>query len=64
MLDPSDSNSLESTIYVLVKQAIVLENNYREMLLQGNEVDLRVNLWRKVIEICKSDSEGMSFMSI
>jgi hypothetical protein len=37
-----------------VKQAIVLEENYKEMPLQGDEINLRIKLWSDAIEICKS----------
>jgi hypothetical protein len=60
MWDPSDDNCPDSTICALVKQAIVLEKNYKEMLLQGDEVDLRIKLWRDAIEICENNSESMS----
>jgi hypothetical protein len=64
MSDPSDDNCPDFTVCVLVKQAIVLEKNYKEMLLQGNEVNLRVKLWTDAIEICKMNSKSMSFMPI
>jgi hypothetical protein len=64
MSDPSDEIWTDSTICALVKQAIVLETNYKEMLHQGDEVDLRVKLWRDAIDICKSCSESMSFTFI
>jgi hypothetical protein len=64
MSDPSDDNSVHSTVCALVKQAIVLEKNYKEMLHQGDEVDLRIKLWRNAIGICKSNSKRMSLISI
>jgi hypothetical protein len=58
MRDPSDDNQLNSSIYLLTKQAILFEENYKEMLLQGDEVDLRIQLWKDAIEICKVDTES------
>jgi hypothetical protein len=43
-----------------MEQAIVLEKNYKEMLHQGDEVDLRIKLWRDATEICKSNSKSKS----
>jgi hypothetical protein len=62
MLDLSDDSCLDSTICALVKQAIVLEEHYREMLHQGDEVDLRVQLWRNAIGICRTNSNSMTFI--
>jgi hypothetical protein len=59
MSDPADVNSLDATIYSLVKEAIVLENYYKDMILQGDEVDRRIQLWRDAVEICKAETEGM-----
>jgi hypothetical protein len=42
-----------------VKQAIVLEKNYKEILLQGDEINLRIKLWRDAIDICKSSYKRM-----
>jgi hypothetical protein len=64
MFDPSDDNCPDSTGCALVKQAIVLETNYREMLLQGDEVDLRIKLWRDAIEICKIGSKSVSVIPV
>jgi hypothetical protein len=64
MSDPSNKNGIDSTVCVLVKQAIVLEKNYKEMLHQGDEVDLRIKLWRDAIEVCKSNSNSMSLISV
>jgi hypothetical protein len=58
MSDPSDDNYLDSTICVLVKRAILLEKSYQEMLHQGDEVDLRVKLWRDAIDMSKINSES------
>jgi hypothetical protein len=60
MLDPSNISWPDSTVCSLVKQAILLEKNYKEMLLQGDEVNLRIQLWRGAMEICKAESEGVS----
>jgi hypothetical protein len=57
--DTEMAGCVDTTIY-----AIMLEENYKEMLHQGDEVDLRVQLWRDAIEICKSHSNSMSFISI
>jgi hypothetical protein len=35
----------------LVERAISLEISYKEMLLQGDEVDQRIELWRAALEI-------------
>jgi hypothetical protein len=51
---------LVSIIYSLVEQAIILENNYKEMLLQGEEVDQRIRLWKAALEICKNERESKS----
>jgi hypothetical protein len=64
MPDLFDDNLLDSAVYSLVKQAIGLETNYKEMLLQGDEVDIRIKLWRKVIDICKTEFKGRSCMPI
>jgi hypothetical protein len=66
MSDPSDDKleCLDSTVCILVTQAIALERNYEEMLHQGDEVDLRIKLWRDAIEICKGKSESMSLISV
>jgi hypothetical protein len=64
MLDPSDDNCPNSPICVLVKQAILLANNYQEMLLQSDEVDLRIKLWRDAIDICEINSERMSLIPV
>jgi hypothetical protein len=49
-----------STICGLVEQAITLEKNYKEMLHQGDEVDERIQLWEKALEICQSNAECTS----
>jgi hypothetical protein len=64
MTSPSNDNCVDSTVCALVKQAIVLEKNYKEMLHQGNEVNLRIKLWRGAVEICKSNSKSMSLIPI
>jgi hypothetical protein len=61
MLDASEDNQYDSPVCSLVRQAIMLEKNYKEMLLQSDEVDLRIKLWRDAIEICKIKSKGMLF---
>jgi hypothetical protein len=38
----------------LVERAVKLEENYKQMLLQDDEVNLRIQLWRKALEICKT----------
>jgi hypothetical protein len=60
MMDTPSENGLESTICSIVKQAGILEEDYKEMLLQGNEVDIRIKLWEDAIEICKIESTCMS----
>jgi hypothetical protein len=60
MLDPSYENWPNSTAHTLVEQAVVLEKNYKEMLVQGDEVELRVSLWRDALEVCKINSKSMS----
>jgi hypothetical protein len=64
MSGPSDDHRVDSTVYALVKRAIVLETNYKEMLHQGEEIDLRIKLWRDAIDICKSSSESMSLIPV
>jgi hypothetical protein len=64
MSDPSDDNCVDTTVCALLKQAIVLEKNYKEMLHQGDDVDLRIKLWRDAIEICKSNSQSMSLIPV
>jgi hypothetical protein len=64
MTNPSEDNCVDSTVCVLVKQAIVLEKNYKEMLHQGDEVDLRIKLWRDAIDICKSNSNSMPLIPV
>jgi hypothetical protein len=64
MTNLSDDSRVDSTVCVLVKQAIVLEKNYKEMLHQGDEVDLRIKLWRDAIDICKSSSKSMSLIPV
>jgi hypothetical protein len=64
MYSLSDGNCVYSTICALVKHAIVLEKDYKEMLHQGDEVDLRVQLWRDAIEICKGNSESTSLILV
>jgi hypothetical protein len=56
MLYPAD----DSTVCSLVEQAIVLEQNYKEMLLQGDELDLHIQIWRDALKTCKAESECMS----
>jgi hypothetical protein len=64
MPDISDGNRVDYTICSLVADAITLEKNYKEMLLQGDEVDRRIKLWRDVINICMVDSKGMPYMPV
>jgi hypothetical protein len=64
MLNPSNDNWLDSTVCSLVKQAIALEESYKEMLPQGDEVDYRIKLWGDAIEICKIDSRSTSHTCI
>jgi hypothetical protein len=59
MLDPSDDNRLHSTICSIAKKAILLERDYKGMLLQGDEVDLRIELWRDAVELSKIASKSM-----
>jgi hypothetical protein len=51
-------------VYSLVDQAIVLEKNYKQMLHQEDEVDLRIQLWRNAIKICKINTKGMPLTHI
>jgi hypothetical protein len=60
MLDPSDDNRLHSTICSIAKKAIVLEKDYKGMLVQGDEVDLRIELWKDAVELNKIDSKSRS----
>jgi hypothetical protein len=53
-----DDNQLPLTIYSLVKQAVMLERSYKEMTLQSDEVDSRIQLWRDSIKTCKIHSES------
>jgi hypothetical protein len=64
MADSSKDNCLDSIVCALVKQAILLQKGYKEMLLQRDEVDLRVMLWTHAIEICNIDSRGTSLTHI
>jgi hypothetical protein len=48
-----------STILSLVDQGIALEQNYKGMLLQGDEVDQRIQLWRDAFKTCVANSESM-----
>jgi hypothetical protein len=59
MPDNYDDNECNLTICSLIRQAITLEENYEEILLQSDEVDLRINLWKYSINICKIDDKGM-----
>jgi hypothetical protein len=61
MSDSSNDNCLDYTVYVLAKQAMALEEGYTEMLHQGDEVDLRIRLWRDAVGICKNDYKRMSY---
>jgi hypothetical protein len=58
MPEPSDDDQLALTVYSLVKQAVMLEKSYKEMTLQGDEVDHRIQLWRDAIKTCKIHSES------
>jgi hypothetical protein len=60
MVDSSDDNVDLDTRFV-ARQALVLEMNYKEMIIQGDEVDLRIKLWRDAIEICKRNSNSIFF---
>jgi hypothetical protein len=60
MPDTFDENHPDSTVCLLVKRAIVLADSYEETLLQGDEVDFRIKLWRDAIDTCKVDSQSMS----
>jgi hypothetical protein len=64
MYGRSDDNCLDSVVCSIVKQAILLEENYNDMLLQGDEVDLRIQLWRDTIDICKTDPKRTSCICI
>jgi hypothetical protein len=64
MSNPSDDHCVDSTVCALVKHANVLEKNYKEMLHQGDEIDMRIKLWRDAIEICKSNSKSMSLIPV
>jgi hypothetical protein len=46
-----------SKILWTIEQATSLEMAYKEMLLQGDEVDQRIQLWREAIEFCNRDPE-------
>jgi hypothetical protein len=61
MVHPSDDNHTDMVIRSFGEQAVTLEKNYKEMLLQNDEVDRRIQLWRDVIEICKVESKSTSF---
>jgi hypothetical protein len=52
----------DPTLYYLVEQAILLEKNYKEMFLQVDEVDQRIELWRKALTLCETESERMSYL--
>jgi hypothetical protein len=60
MSDTFEDVQLDPAICSLVRQAIVLAQNYKEMLLQGDEVDLRIRLWRDALEICNVHCKGLS----
>jgi hypothetical protein len=51
----SDDPQPKSTACSHVEEAIILKKNYKGMLLQGDEVDHRIQLWRDAIQICKVD---------
>jgi hypothetical protein len=59
MSDGFEPNQLELTLCSLVGEAIALEKNYKGMLMQGDEVDHRIQLWRDAVEICKIEPESM-----
>jgi hypothetical protein len=44
MTNPSGDYCDDSTVCALVKQAIALETNYKEMLHQCDEVDMRTRV--------------------
>jgi hypothetical protein len=60
MLDTFEDSWLDSTVCSVVEQAIAHEHCYKGMLLQGDDVDIRIELWREGIEICKMDFTSKS----
>jgi hypothetical protein len=49
------------TVRSLTEQAVALENSYKERLLQKEEIDQRIQLWRDTLEICETHSERGSY---
>jgi hypothetical protein len=62
MASHSLNNAQNPALYYLVKQAVLLEKNYREMFLQADEVDQRIKLWREALTLCETESERMSYL--
>jgi hypothetical protein len=63
MPDSRDCKQINPTCS-LVEQAIVLAGTYNEMLVQADEVNLRIHLWRESLESCRADSDSTSCTSI
>jgi hypothetical protein len=63
MLSPIFNNDKrDSDICRIVEEAIVLEQSYKELLLQGDEVNQRIRLWRDAIELCKTNHICTSYI--
>jgi hypothetical protein len=52
----TQDTDLESSVSSLIEQAFTLETKYKGMLLQGDEVDERIQIWRKVLDVCKTQT--------
>jgi hypothetical protein len=57
----SSREQLDTRACRLVQKAITLENGYRGMFLQEDEVAKRVELLKEVLKICRRAVKGARF---
>jgi hypothetical protein len=61
MSDALEHNGFDSTVLSIVEQAIALEESYKGMLHQEDEVNQRIQLLREALKLCTLDFECTSF---
>jgi hypothetical protein len=59
-LDSSHESPPAPNALSLAEKAIALENSYKELLLQGDEVNQRIQLWQNALEICVAATDGVA----
>jgi hypothetical protein len=55
-----DNIQRDSVICRIVEEANILEKNYKEIFLQYDQVEQRIDLWRAALDLCETNFECTS----